>query len=142
MDVYVRFRGRKGEVQNGKGKAVLHEVGPVTGFQRLGQNIAPQHSSVYEKDLEIAGRSADVRTPDKAFQLVGALLRREGQDLFADLPPVNAVEKLSEIAVSGRVELFLAVDAVMERDARMGQRLALNEVGDIAGFCLRLFEKL
>ena len=76
MDVHVRFRGRKGEMQNGKGKAVLHEIGPVTGFQRLRQNIAPQHSPVYEKDFEIAGRSRDVGAPDKAFQLVDAFLRR------------------------------------------------------------------
>ena len=34
MHVDVRLPGRKGQVQDGKGKSVLHEIRPVTGFKR------------------------------------------------------------------------------------------------------------
>ena len=61
--VYIRFHRRDRQMENGKRKAVLHEVGPVTGFKGLGERIAFEHSPVHEKDLEISGRPADIGSP-------------------------------------------------------------------------------
>ena len=114
MDVDVRFHRGKRQVQDRKGKAVLHEVGPVSGFQRLGEDIAPEHPAVDKEDFEIAGGPRYIGTPDEALQAVLALLCPDGQHFFADLPPVDAIDQFLQVAVSGRMELLLSVHAVVE----------------------------
>ena len=57
-------------MKDSKRELMLHEVGPVARFERLGKRVALEHPAVYKKDLEISGGPADLRSSDKALQAV------------------------------------------------------------------------
>ena len=128
-------------MKHSKRKLVLHEVSPVARLERLGERVALEHSDIHEKDLEISRGTADLRSADKALQTVVSVAHIYVKHFFADLPAIDPVKELFEVAVSRGVKFFFAVRSVMKGDGRMRERLSLHQVGDITGFRLGLLEE-
>ena len=138
MDVDVHLRGRNCKVKDREREAVLHKICAVARFERLREHGALQHPAVHEEDLEIPGASRDLRLSDKALQAVISLRHIDRKDFSDDLPSVDPVEELFEVAVPGRMQFLSSVRSVVKRNVRMGKRLALDEVRDVTGFRLGL----
>ena len=143
MDIDVHMLGRHGQMQDSKGKAVLHEVGPVALLQACGKLFAAQHPSVDKKSLEGSAGAADLRFSQEAVDRHAGIrvLRMNGDDGPCRLPAVDAVDQLPQIAVACGVEFILSVDPVVERDQGMGQGLFFHQIRDIAGLGLGLAQE-
>ena len=143
MDVDVHVLRRHGQVQDSKGKAVLHEVCPIAFFKPCGELFAAQHAAVDKEGLKAPAGSADLGSAQKSIQLHAGfgIFRMDRDDGAGGLAAVDTVDQLLQVSVAGRVELVLAVDAVMEGYAGVRQGLFLNQVRDITGFRLRLAQE-
>ena len=138
MYVHIDFFCRKLQIQNGKRKPMLHQIGAIALLQPFGKNIALQNTPVHEKDFTAAAGSRELGPSEKAVQHKGSVFGGSGDRNrgVRELPPVNAVNQFLDVAVSGGVELFLIVHAVMKGDVRVRQRKMVNKIRYGSCFCL------
>ena len=142
VHIDIDLLGRQFQMQDGKWKAVLHQVGPVALLQGPGQEVGPQHPAVDKAYLKIAAGPADLRPAQEAFQVVFLQIRADGDQAGGNLPAVDAVDQFLQLPVAGGMQLFLAADLVMEGNTGMGQGLVLDQVRDIARLRLGLAQEL
>ena len=121
MHVDIYLLRRHGQMQYGKGKAVLHEVCAIAFFKSCREFLAAQHSSVDEKSFKASAGAADFRSSQKAVKHHAAFLilcvdRDNGAGC---LPAVDPVDQLPQISVACSVEFVLSVHAIMKRDQGM-----------------------
>ena len=128
-------------MQQGERELMLHQIRPVARLQPLGQKRAADISSVYEEKLKIPvgayhGRASQEAAYGQAFRL-----RVKGQKLACDLPAVNTVDDLPKVPVSRGMETHVPIDQELKGHVRPGQRHVLHQVGYIASFRRRGFQK-
>ena len=143
VDIDIQVGGRHGQVEDGKGKAVLHEVCAVTLLKARGELLAAQHPAIDKEGLKAPAGPAHLGLAQEAVQdhprvRVFGVDRNDGS---RRLPSVDPVDQLLKVPVSGRMQLVLAVDPVVEGDPGVGQGLFFDQVRDIAGFGLGLAEE-
>ena len=116
MDVDIYLFGRHSQVQDRKGKAMLHKVGPIAFLKTGGKFFAAQHSSVDKKGLKTPAGSADLGSSQKTVQY-HTLLRILGMYRYnspRSLAAVDPVDQFPQVSVSCGVKFILSVYTVME----------------------------
>ena len=141
MHVHIDVFRIGGQMQQGKGKFMLHQPGLISRLQPLGQQRASDISSIDEEKLKVPVGTDHRRTSQKAVNGHPLHLRMKRQKLSGDFPSVDAVYDLLQVSVSRCVEADVPVHHELKRHIRTGQGHVLHQIGHVASFRRRSFQK-
>ena len=120
---------------------MLHQILLVALLDRARHDIAPYKSSVNKINFKVAVGAHLYRLPKVSVDPDAVLLRLDRHKLVCDVPSVDAVDDLPEIAVAGRMELHLASEDQLKGNIRSGECKMLHQIRDIASLRGRLAQK-
>ena len=126
-------------MQYKKGKFMLHHISPVALLHRFGDYVIFDKTSVYKINLKVAVRTVYLWFPQKTADpkaVPGFLKRNQG---LCNILPINPVDNLLSVPVSGGMKFYLPVLNKFNRYVRAGQSQKLHHVRHIAAFRLGLF---
>ena len=141
MHVHVDVLRVGGQMQQGKGKFMLHQPGLISRFQSLGQQRASDISSVDEEKLKVSVGADHRRASQEAVNGQPLHLRSKRQKLSGDFPSIDAVYDFLQVSVSRCVKTDVPVHHELKRHIRTGQGHVLHQIGHVASFRRRSFQK-
>ena len=120
---------------------MLHQKGPVALLDALRDEVAADIAAVDEIIFIASVSPGDHGLSDKAADAHRPLLRLDLRQIGSHVPPVDVVNHVLQVVVSGGVKLRLPVRDELEGDIRAGQGQPLHQLAHIARFCHGRFQK-